>query len=241
MVKRYAARTSVRQPDMLTSPLLDLPAIVHGFGRRHDDMAQLLPAYWPNRPVQHERHGTHIAIPTHANQDCGEADGMLTDRPGLLLAIATADCVPVLLARRDGREVAALHVGWRGAHAGIVERFAALVRERGGDPGDWIAAIGPAAHACCYEVSADLIESFHERTGLPRATIAPAPRRLDLPAIVRWQLEQAGVERVSARLDCTMCSRDGEGRFVYHSYRRDRETRTPVVDVQWSVITIAQT
>jgi copper oxidase (laccase) domain-containing protein len=98
---------------------------------------------------------------------------MLTDRPGLLLAIATADCVPVLLARRDGREVAALHVGWRGAHAGIVDRFAALVRGRGGDPGDWVAAIGPAAQACCYEVSAELIDSFHARTGLPRETIAP--------------------------------------------------------------------
>jgi YfiH family protein len=223
---------------MLTSPLLAHPAIVHGFGRRHDDFARLLPDYWSRRPIQHERHGTHIAIPTEPNQDCGEADGMFTDRPGLLLAIATADCVPVLLARDDGREVAALHVGWRGAHAGIVERFAALVRERGGDPGDWIAAIGPAAHACCYEVSAALIDSFHERTGLPRETVAPQPRRLDLPAIVRWQLGQAGVERVSVQAECTMCRSGEKGRFVYHSYRRDRETRTPIVDVQWSAIAI---
>jgi YfiH family protein len=225
---------------MLSSPLLgQLGAIVHGFGRRHDDMPRLLPGYWARRPIQHERHGTRIAIATEPNQDCGEADGMLTDRPGLLLAIATADCVPVLLARQDGREVAALHVGWRGAHAGIVDRFAALVRERGGDPGDWIAAIGPAAHACCYEVSAELIESFHERTGLPRETIAPHGRRLDLPEIVRWQLGQAGFERVSAQAECTMCRDDGAGRWVYHSYRRDRETRTPMVDVQWSVIAIA--
>jgi YfiH family protein len=227
---------------MLRSPLLDqFDNVVHGFGRRHDDFARLLPTYWSRRPVQHERHGTHIAIATHPNQDCGEADGMLTDRPGLLLAIATADCVPVLLAHRDGREVAALHVGWRGAHAGIVDRFAALVRERGGDPGDWIAAIGPAAHACCYEVSADLVDSFHARTGLPRETIAPRPRRLDLPAIVRWQLGQAGVARISAQPECTMCRSGDDGRFVYHSYRRDRETRTPIVDVQWSVIAIAKT
>jgi copper oxidase (laccase) domain-containing protein len=207
--------------NMLTSSLLDHSAILHGFGRRHDDMARLLLAYWPKRPTQHERHGTHIAIATRANEDCGEADGMLTDRPGLLLAIATADCVPVLLARQDGREVAALHVGWRGAHAGIVERFAALLRERGGDPGDWLAAVGPAAHACCYEVSMELIDSFHARTGLPR------------------ELGLAGFERVSAQPDCTMCTRDDDGRFVYHSYRRDRETRTPIVDVQWTVIAIA--
>jgi YfiH family protein len=225
---------------MLTSTLLDHPAIVHGFGTRRDDMARLLPSYWARRPVQHERHGTRIAIADHAGQDCGEADGMLTDRPGLLLAIATADCVPVLLARRDGREVAALHVGWRGAHAGIVERFGALVRGRGGDPADWLAAIGPAAHACCYEVSAELIADFRARTGLPHETIAPQARRLDLPAIVRWQLAQAGIDAQSAQPDCTMCRLDGDGRFAFHSYRRDRETRTPKVDVQWSVIAIAE-
>lgn len=224
---------------MLTSPLLDHPAIVHGFGTRHDDMAALLPDYWARRAIQHERHGTRIAIVTGPNQDCGEADGMLTANAGLLLAIATADCVPVLLARHDGREVAALHVGWRGAHAGIVDCFAALVRERGGDPADWIAAIGPAAHACCYEVSPELIEDFRERTALPLAAIAPRPRRLDLPAIVRWQLGQAGIKRVSMPAECTMCMRGGEGRFAYHSYRRDRETRTPMVDVQWSAIAIA--
>jgi YfiH family protein len=224
---------------MLISPLLQHPSIVHGFGRRHDDMAQLLPGYWARRPIQHERHGTRIAIVTEPNEDCGEADGMLTDRPGLLLAIATADCVPVLLARRDGREVAALHVGWRGAHAGIVDSFAARVRGRGGDPADWIAAIGPSAHPCCYEVSEELIGDFGERTALPLATIAPRPRRLDLPAIVRWQLAQAGIGRVSEQAECTMCTRAGDGRFAYHSYRRDRETRTPMVDVQWSVIAIA--
>jgi YfiH family protein len=225
---------------MLTSPLFDHPAIVHGFGTRHDDMARLLPDYWPNRPVQHERHGTRIAIVDHVRQDCGEADGMLTGRPGLLLAIATADCVPVLLARRDGQEVAALHVGWRGAHAGIVERFGALVRERGGDPGDWLAVIGPAAQACCYEVSAALIDDFHERTGLPYETIAPQARRLDLPAFVLWQLARIGIVDPSAQLACTMCRRAGDGRFAFHSYRRDRETRTPKVDVQWSVIAIAR-
>jgi YfiH family protein len=225
---------------MLTSPFLDHSAIVHGFGTRHDDMARLLPDYWPNRPVQHERHGTRIAIVDHARQDCGEADGMLTASAGLLLAIATADCVPVLLARRDRREVAALHVGWRGAHAGIVERFGALVRERGGDPGDWQAAIGPAAHACCYEVSAALIDDFHARTGLPYETIAPQARRLDLPAIVRWQLARIGIADLSAQPACTMCRRAGDGRFAFHSYRRDRETRTPIVDVQWSVIAIAR-
>jgi polyphenol oxidase len=224
---------------MFTSPLLDHPAIVHGFGTRHDDMAVLLPDYWPRRPVQHERHGTRIAVVAAPNEDCGEADGMLTDRPGLLLAIATADCVPVLLARRDGREVAALHVGWRGALAGIVDAFAALVRARGGDPAERIAALGPAAHACCYEVGQEVIDGFVARQGLAPGFVAPRPRRLDLPAIVRRQLERAGLGCVAARGECTMCHTRADGRWTFHSYRRDRETRTPVVDVHWSAIAIA--
>lgn len=224
---------------MLTSPhLSQLPRILHGFGTRDDDMAARFPDLWPVRPVQHERHGTHIAIVDHEREDAGEADGMLTDRPGLLLAIATADCVPVLLARRDGREVAALHVGWRGAHASIVECFAGLVRARGGDPGDWVAALGPAAHPCCYEVSAQLVEDFRARVALAPEIVAPGPRRIDLPAIVRWQVEQAGIAQVSASPACTMCAAHADGRHVFHSYRRDRETRTPVVDVQWSAIAI---
>lgn len=221
---------------MLTSPLLDDPAIVHGFGTRHDDMAALLPRYWPRRPIQHERHGTRIAVVTHANEDCGEADGMLTDRPGLLLAIATADCVPVLLARRDGAEVAALHVGWRGGLNGIVMAFADLVRARGGDPADWIAATGPAAHSCCYEVGPEVIDGFVERYGLAPGFVAPRPGMLDLPAIVRWQLAHIGVQPVAAQDECTLCHVRADGRHTFHSYRRDRATRTPVVDVHWSVI-----
>lgn len=221
---------------MLTSPLLDDPAIVHGFGTRHDDMAALLPRYWPRRPIQHERHGTRIAVVTHANEDCGEADGMLTDRPGLLLAIATADCVPVLLARRDGSEVAALHVGWRGALQGIVMAFADLVRARGGDPADWIATAGPAAHACCYEVGPEVIDGFVERYGLAPHFVAPRPRMLDLPAIVRWQLDRIGMGAVAAQDECTLCDMRADGRPTFHSYRRDRATRIPVVDVHWSVI-----
>jgi YfiH family protein len=225
---------------MLLSPVLrHSPRIVHGFGTRADDMAELLPAYWRNRPVQHERHGTRIAIVGRPNEDCGEADGMFTEQPGLLLSIATADCVPVLLARSDGKAVAALHAGWRGALAGIVARFAELLRERGDDPGNWLAALGPSAGSCCYQVSDEVVEQFHSRHGMPMELIAPRPRQLNLSGIVERQLVQAGFGAVSAHEECTMCHReDGEQAFTFHSYRRDRETRTPVVDVQWSVVAI---
>jgi YfiH family protein len=226
---------------MIKSPLLSrLDGVLHGFGNRADDMAALFPDYWPERPIQHERHGTRIAVIEHAREDCGEADGMYTETRGLLLSIATADCVPILLARADGRAVAALHAGWRGALAGIVERFSGLLRDRGDDPRNWRAALGPSAGACCYEVGEEVIEQFCARFDLPRSEVAPRGRNLDLAVIVKEQLRRAGFANVSAATECTMCHREQEDApFTFHSYRRDRETRTPVVDVQWSVIAIA--
>jgi copper oxidase (laccase) domain-containing protein len=69
--------------------------------------------------------------------------------------------------------------------------------------------------------------------------VAPRPRRLDLPAIVRRQLERAGIRAVAGRGECTMCHTRAVGRWTFHTYRRDRETRTPVVVVHWSAIAIA--
>jgi YfiH family protein len=228
---------------MLSSPFLDkFDKVMHGFGTRDDSMHEIFPRYWSRRPVQHERHGTRIAVVEQPNEDCGEADGMLTNQPGLLLSIATADCSPILLARKDGKEVAALHAGWRGALGGIVQRFADLIRERGSRPADWLAAIGPSAGPCCYQVSEEIVGLFHERHGLPIGVIAPRPRQLDLAAIVQWQLAYAGFTAVSTCSECTICHPRNPGGaqagFAFHSYRRDRETRTPVVDVQWSVIAI---
>jgi YfiH family protein len=229
---------------MIKSPLLNqLDSVVHGFGAREDKMTDFFPAYWGDRPVQRERHGTRIAVVTRAQEDCGEADGMFTDQAGLLLSIATADCAPILFARTDGKEVAALHVGWRGALDGIVHRFAELLEARGGKPSDWYAAIGPSAGACCYQVSSELIEQFRQRYDMPTSLIAPRPRYLNLAGIVERQLLRCGFTSISTSSECTIChcnDLDSVGRgFKFHSYRRDRETRTPKVDVQWSVIAIA--
>jgi len=230
---------------MLVSPILEsIAAIEHGFGNRDDDMAALFPATWPRRALQHERHGTRIAIVDHAGQDCGQADGMFSQQPGVLLAIATADCAPVLLARRDGSAVAALHAGWRGAADGIVDAFAALLAARGDAPANWKAAIGPTAGACCYEVSNEIIDVFRARYAIAQQVLAPRPRRLNLAGIVHWQLERAGFGALWSSQACTMCAtrEPGQGAsgagFVYHSYRRDRETRLPALDVQWSAIAV---
>ena len=74
---------------------------------------------------------------------------------------------------------------------------------------------------------------------MPARVIASAAGNLNLAGIAAWQLEQAGFTTFSAAPECTICH-PGDTGFAFHSYRRDRETRTPIKDVQWSVIAISQ-
>src|SRR5438552_15512715 len=88
-------------------------------------------------------------------------DGMITDVPGIVLAIQTADCLPVLLADPKRKAVGAFHAGWRGALARIVEKgVGAMRREFGSVPRDLLAAIGPGIHGCCYRVGEEVREQF---------------------------------------------------------------------------------
>jgi YfiH family protein len=93
-----------------------------------------------------------------------KADGLMTDEPGQLLAVQTADCIPVLVADRKRRVVAALHAGWRGTVKRIVETGIGRMRlEFGSRPEDLIAAIGPGIGACCYAVGEELVSSFESQ------------------------------------------------------------------------------
>lgn len=93
-----------------------------------------------------------------------EADGMMTDCPGLLLGIQTADCVPVLVADSRLRVVAAFHAGWRGTVAGIVEQgIGQLATEYSSHPEDLVAAVGPSIGRCCYSVGDEVREAFEAR------------------------------------------------------------------------------
>lgn len=93
-----------------------------------------------------------------------KADGLMTDVPGLLLGIMTADCIPVLVADRKRRSVAAFHAGWRGTVKRIVESGIGRMRlEFGSQPEDLIAAIGPGIGACCYAVGEEVLSSFESQ------------------------------------------------------------------------------
>ena len=91
-------------------------------------------------------------------------DGLVTDLPGVLLAIQTADCLPILLADPEHHAVGAFHAGWRGTLARIVEKGVGRMRkEFGSDPGKLLAAIGPGVGACCYAVGSEVREKFESQ------------------------------------------------------------------------------
>ncbi len=148
--------------------------------------------------------------------DAGRCDAILTRLSGVGLVVQTADCVPVLLA--GDRTVGAVHAGWRGAAAGVVGAAAKAFLSLGGDRKSARAWLGPSIGACCYEVGSEVASRFPEDLARPSRD---GKFLLDLPGVVRRQLEKEGIPAVNvSRLDvCTMC---GGERFA--SYRRDRET-----------------
>jgi YfiH family protein len=141
-------------------------------------------------------------------------DGLMTDRPGKLLAILTADCVPVLVVDTHRRVVAGFHAGWRGTVQGIVQAGVAKMQaEFASREEDLSAAIGPCIGACCYTVGPQVLEEFRSRfayadelfTGVGRADLE---LRLDLVEANRRQLLEAGLreENVHSLGECTGCS-----------------------------------
>lgn len=98
----------------------------------------------------------------HPPEQLLAGDGLVTDTPRLMLAVQTADCLPVLLVDRKRPVVGAFHAGWRGTLARIVEKGVGVMRQHfGSQPKDLRAAIGPGIASCCYAVGEDVRERFH--------------------------------------------------------------------------------
>jgi purine-nucleoside/S-methyl-5'-thioadenosine phosphorylase / adenosine deaminase len=140
-------------------------------------------------------------------------DGLWTDTPGEPLLVFTADCLALAIARTNGGApaIAALHVGWRGLLADIVQNAVSIL---GG--GRLAAAIGPGIGPCCYEVGAEVADPFRERFGAQVVTDG----RLDLWAAAERALASAGVADVHRTDLCTACNPE-----LFFSHRRD-EGRT---------------
>ena len=179
------------------------------------------------------------AAPTRA---C-KGDASTTNRPGLLLGVQTADCVPILLVDLKKRAVATIHAGWKGTLARIAEKAVGRMRlEFGSKPADLVAAVGPSIGPCCYEVGADFVTKFSAQFAdasdyfdEPRSGDEPNPLQwlnmappghqppprnvyLDLPKANRAQLLAAGLraQNIFPSGLCTACRTD-----FFFSHRRE--------------------
>jgi YfiH family protein len=146
----------------------------------------------------------------------GEADGLVATDPGVVLAVLTADCTPVLLADPAARVVGAVHAGWRGLAAGVVEAGVAAMAELGADPAAVIGLVGPAVGGCCYEVGPEVREAVGARLPAALATTRDGRPALDPAAGAAQALERAGVAQVRIAGECSYHLED---RFFSH--RRD--------------------
>ena len=162
-------------------------------------------------------HGCAVAGPDDAPGFA--ADARYADRPGVVCAVLTADCLPLLLCSDDGREVAAVHCGWRGLAAGIVGvavgRFAAA-------PASLRAWLGPAIGPAAFEVGGEVRERFVAADAGADACFVPGRggRWLaDLPALTRRALAAVGVQRIHGVDACTVSEPER-----FYSYRREGVT-----------------
>ena len=190
---------------MLHSLLLsDLVWVDHGFGTRDDAL--------PQRNMARLKQ-IHSAVVWVAEQPgcAGEGDALVTAKTGVPVSIRTADCYPILLADERNRAVAAVHAGWRGTAARIVDKTIERMHAQfGTEARDLWVAIGPGIGSCCYEVGVEVARQF----GLEAAG------RIDLAEMNHRQLVQAGVTESHIEIlgGCTKCD---ARRF--HSFRRDQE------------------
>lgn len=179
---------------------------------------------WPVRERDGVREGK---LETPEGKAVLEGDGLMTDLPGVMLGVQTADCVPVLVADVKRRAVAAFHAGWRGTAARIVEHgIAKMQAEYGSRAEDLIAAVGPSIGACCYPVGDEVRSAFRAQFGYAEQLFrsgADGQGHLDLWEANRRQLLDSGVAeaKISVVGECTACARDEDGARRYFSYRAE--------------------
>ena len=164
-------------------------------------------------------HGTATATVTEPpEQDLADTDAVVTDRPGLALAVLAADCVPVLLADPSAGVLGAVHAGRVGAADGVLPSALAAMRRLGARPEHTEALLGPSVCGACYEVPAAMRDQVDAALPASACLTRAGTPGLDLRAGLREQLRALGVTRVDTDPRCTVEDPD------LYSHRRDGHT-----------------
>jgi len=170
-------------------------------------------------------HGVNVWRVGAAAIEPPQADALYTTEPNIALGVLTADCLPVLFASEDGREIAVAHAGWRGLCNGVLEATLANFRCKSSQVRCWL---GPGIGPCHFEVGEEVRAAFLQRgSPLQQAEIAAAftpgvqtgKWQGDLYALARLRLLAAGVHEVGGEMLCTVCQADR-----FYSYRKEAVT-----------------
>ncbi len=220
------------------APMFLRAGLFHFFGTRHT--TSHLPLNPPPRPPLNKGGDSSGGVATfglrqvHGDRvvrvddpatfrDDAQGDALTTDRAGVLITVATADCVPILLFDPVRSAISAIHAGWRGTLLGIAKRAVSeMGRHFGSRPGDLMAAIGPAIGPCCFEVGPEVwrgVGPDYRDAVVARGT--GEKRMLDLPRLNALQMEEAGLlpARIALCDRCTACAPE-----LFYSYRREGKT-----------------
>jgi YfiH family protein len=192
-------------------------ATLHTTGREVVQVHQVHgPSVHQVRPGQpsHRPHATETG-------DTTRADAIVTNDPLRLIAVRVADCAPILLSDPTGTYVAAVHAGWKGLIAGVLENTIHRLTDSGVSASSLTAAIGPCISGEAFEVGAEVLEAFTLRFPSYTAEIIrhthPGKGYVDLPAALRCILRDSGVSRIDTLGRCTVQEPE-----YFFSHRRDR-------------------
>lgn len=199
---------------MQSSLLKSIPNIEHWFGHIGAEHGPFGLDWDQKKPHWKQIHGTCIKSIHTPHEEAGECDGLFTEKEDLPIAVVTADCVPILLARTDGSAVAALHAGWRGTLGKIAQIF--FAQPEVGSPEKWVATVGPCISMKHYQVSSELLQDFKKEFShyTPELFLNEPQRLLNLPALNILQLQEIGIHKVENIKVCTFED------MRFYSYRR---------------------
>lgn len=208
----------------LGSHVGDDPVVVQ---KNRDALKSLL----PNEPIWlNQIHGTKVvdADDYGSGSVVPSADASVTTKPGQVLAIMTADCLPVLLTSKDGKVIGAAHAGWRGLAAGVIEQTVTLMRAKQMDQtqthtqSEILAYLGPAIGPHAFEVGSEVRDIFMAQNPASAACFEQLQEKgkylADIYGLAALRLNALGIEHIEGGDECTLQNPD------YFSYRRDQKT-----------------
>lgn len=165
-------------------------------------------------------HGSKILLVSNTGfpqHSIPEADAMVTNVPGVILSVRTADCLPIFLFDPKKKAIGLVHTGWRGSSQRIViMAIETMKKNYGSDPADILVELGPAIRQCCYEVGEEFRDIFSQAGEVLRHK---QNLYLDLSLVNEHQMQEAGLKaaHIVDSQQCTMCNPQ------FFSYRRDKE------------------